>query len=358
MINMKKIDFRDISVVVQGAIDVELTPRCLASIRKFLPGAEIILSTWAGSRTTGLDYDELVLSRDPGSVPADNKWNVTNNVNRQIESSKGGLRSASRTYALKIRSDMEIVGLQFVEAWGRYDEFRNEDCRVFKNRVITNNLYCANPHSTNFPYHLSDWAQFGLRDDILNLWDIPTQSTHDMGSYWTLKARPIIDPVPTWLGRYLPEQYIWTTFLKKNNVETQFEHYTDASPLNLRRSELSFANNVVILNYEESGFRFLKYDPYKWDYKSQYTHTQWLLLYKKYCNPAFPMPVAHVLRGAASSKNAARMASKASRCFKDILCLPRSLIRDLFKWTFSPFRLAYYVIRFLVHFACALIKQQ
>lgn len=50
----------DISVVVQGAIDPHLTPMCLQSIRKHLPGAEIILSTWQNSRVDGLNYDKLV----------------------------------------------------------------------------------------------------------------------------------------------------------------------------------------------------------------------------------------------------------------------------------------------------------
>ena len=36
----------DISVVVQGAIVSNLTNNCLKSIRKYLPKAEIILSTW------------------------------------------------------------------------------------------------------------------------------------------------------------------------------------------------------------------------------------------------------------------------------------------------------------------------
>ena len=36
----------DISVVVQGAIDKVNTPKCLESIRKVLPRAEIVLSTW------------------------------------------------------------------------------------------------------------------------------------------------------------------------------------------------------------------------------------------------------------------------------------------------------------------------
>lgn len=36
------IDTKDISVVVQGAIDKGYTPLCLKSIRKYLPESEII----------------------------------------------------------------------------------------------------------------------------------------------------------------------------------------------------------------------------------------------------------------------------------------------------------------------------
>ncbi|TXJ44182.1 hypothetical protein EPJ70_08075 [Brachyspira aalborgi] len=58
------IDTKDISVVVQGAIDKGYTPLCLKSIRKYLPESEIILSTWEGSDVENLDYDVLVLNKD------------------------------------------------------------------------------------------------------------------------------------------------------------------------------------------------------------------------------------------------------------------------------------------------------
>ena len=63
------IDSKDISVVVQGAVNKNETPKCLKSIRKFLPNAEIILSTWEGSDTKNLDYDILVLNKDPKAEP-------------------------------------------------------------------------------------------------------------------------------------------------------------------------------------------------------------------------------------------------------------------------------------------------
>ena len=59
----------DISIVVQGSVENrEETIKCLNSIRKILPQAEIILSTWEDSDIVNLDYDKLVLNKDPGAV--------------------------------------------------------------------------------------------------------------------------------------------------------------------------------------------------------------------------------------------------------------------------------------------------
>ena len=81
---MSKIKSKDISVVVQGAINSEVTPKCLESIRKYLPEAEIILSTWEGSDVVGLDYDKLVLNKDPGTFiyKRSNGAITENNMNR------------------------------------------------------------------------------------------------------------------------------------------------------------------------------------------------------------------------------------------------------------------------------------
>jgi hypothetical protein len=51
------INSKNISTVVQDAIDKELTPKCLKSIRKCLSKATIILSTWKNSDIKYLDYE-------------------------------------------------------------------------------------------------------------------------------------------------------------------------------------------------------------------------------------------------------------------------------------------------------------
>lgn len=94
------IDSQDISVVVQGAISKEETPKCLKSIRKFLPNAEIVLSTWEGSDVSFLNglYDILLLNKDPGAGYY-YKTETTvkyNNINRQLFSTQKGLKKSNK----------------------------------------------------------------------------------------------------------------------------------------------------------------------------------------------------------------------------------------------------------------------
>jgi len=46
---------------------LRLTAAYLDSVRRHLPSAEVILSTWAGSDSRGLAPDMLVESADPGA---------------------------------------------------------------------------------------------------------------------------------------------------------------------------------------------------------------------------------------------------------------------------------------------------
>jgi len=287
------IDSKEISVVVQGAIDKNLTQKCLNSIRLLLPKSVIILSTWEGSDAEGLNYDVLIKNKDPGAELCDLEYNIKNNVNRQILSTKNGLMNTTTKYALKLRSDIVLKNNNFLKYFTKFDNFRNKECKIFKNRIIINNLYCANRKKTNFLFHISDWVQFGLTEDIFNLWDIQLQKEPETSKYFLNKERPLIDPVSTWLFQYIPEQYIWKSCLEKNGIDIKFEYFTDLNERNIEINDLAFANNVVIVNYEEYGIKFLKFDPYKWDYQSQMDYFIWQKLYKKYCNNNYKISIKY-----------------------------------------------------------------
>jgi hypothetical protein len=118
------IDSRDLSVVVQGPVVAGQTAQCLRSLRRFLPGCEIILSTWEGTRIeaelSDCPPDEVIYNADPGNTNWESLrasggaiaecMRLDSNFNRQLVSTASGLKVASRPWALKFRSDMLLTG--------------------------------------------------------------------------------------------------------------------------------------------------------------------------------------------------------------------------------------------------------
>lgn len=159
-------DVRDISVIVQGAIS-ENTKHTISNIRKILPDAEIIVSTW---KRDILDKeivsisDMIIINTDPGpSFFGDNR-------NRQIHSTLSGMKAARRKYALKIRTDMDLVSDGFINIFERFNSISREN-PIFKNRIVTLNTH--DPYICG-AFHFSDFVQFGSIDDLIDLWDVPS----------------------------------------------------------------------------------------------------------------------------------------------------------------------------------------
>ena len=108
-----------VSFVVQGPVEAAgpaWTARTCAALRAFFPGAEIVLSTWAGTYPKGIAYDALVLSEDPGPVGT-NPSNA--NVNRQLVSTLAGIEASSRPLVVKVRSDLQFHSAALLREWGR-----------------------------------------------------------------------------------------------------------------------------------------------------------------------------------------------------------------------------------------------
>ncbi|MBV7316127.1 WavE lipopolysaccharide synthesis family protein [Shewanella sp. NIFS-20-20] len=145
------IRFNDISVVLQGPVQASaerlqvpgITHHCIASIREFLPGATVILSTWEGQGYSGLIPDILLLNQDPRpNVIAKNvHGNVLyQNFNRQIVSTQQGLSSVTTKYAVKLRADNYLLGNQFVFYQQDFPKRAVAD-RRFQQRVVFSSCY-------------------------------------------------------------------------------------------------------------------------------------------------------------------------------------------------------------------------
>lgn len=131
-----------------------------------MPCAKIILSTWEGSDIEGLDFDEAVLSADPGGFPAQNIKNpVICNVNRQIVSTRNGINAVDTPYAAKLRTDFCIEHSGFLDWFFRYSEKDNVE-----HRVIVSDKFTRNPRIVTRrirrAFHPSDIFLFGYTEDL------------------------------------------------------------------------------------------------------------------------------------------------------------------------------------------------
>ena len=285
----------NISVVVQGAVG-EVTSKCLINIRQFLPGAEIILSTWEGTDTNGLDFDILVQSQDPGSIQHDfsiqNIKKSANNFNRQLVSTSAGLANASRPYVLKLRSDLLLQQVDFLAYWDLFSS-RNPTYSFFKHRVLCSSLY-SREYSDQFgngfplPFHPSDFWIFGFYDDIRDYFDCPQQSILEGGN-WTFKY-PNRVPYRTQLWRYAPEQYFCLNWVKKHQKGVVFEDWSDWNLENIELSNRILYNNFIFLGSKQTGIyspAHLNSAKRENEIPGLITHQRFLEQYKKYCDPLY-----------------------------------------------------------------------
>jgi hypothetical protein len=280
---------QDVSFVLQGPVDRTgrgATARACDAIRAHFPGAEIVISTWAGTDASGLDCDRVVESEDPGTV-GPNTYNP--NTNRQIVSSLAGVRAATRPLVAKVRSDMVFLSDALLSHWRRWEE-RSDELRLFEHRVLVPNTFTRRPsYLSPFPLHPSDWSYFGTRGDLELLLDVPHMRLRE-----SQKDRKPEGLLSFWhpgqnLPTYTPEQWIWTQALRKVAPDAGLRHVFDLTPETLRLTELSFANNLAVLDtYTQYGIWCPKYAwPNRlFDDVSLLQHRHWLELYERYCTGA------------------------------------------------------------------------
>lgn len=287
----KMIDPARISVVVQGAVIAQDTKKCLRSIRKFLPGAEIILSTWQGADIRGLTFDKIILNKDPGAGYFDIAGKVYNNVNRQIVSTQAGIRLAEREFILKFRTDFILESDEFLKYWDSYPR-RNRQYMYFKHRVLTDVLFsrfASDETGRPTPFHISDFWMFGYAQDIRNYFlDIPLLKDEELGGYKF--SRPDQLPYCNMTFRYAPEQYFAVSFVKKYCPKLQFEDWTDFSEENVKLSENFMVHNFIFLSFEQSGIWSEKHANVILNENLCYgmmNHYYFQSLYHDFCDPCY-----------------------------------------------------------------------
>ncbi|WP_169733735.1 WavE lipopolysaccharide synthesis family protein [Alkanindiges illinoisensis] len=309
---LQPIDSREISVVIQGPIFTHITPlapegitrQVLKALRQHLPYATLILSTWKGQPVEDLDADITLQLDDPGTTnfykPKAKAENLYNNGNRLIYSTQAGLAQVKTKYTLKIRSDLLLFHPLFSSY---FNQFHHVDApwHVLEQRIIGFPVYSLKYESTQprsashknrstkiqpRPFHVSDWAYFGLTADMQKLFDCPLMDEPATSRWFETRPKPTNDLWPDRLWRYSPEQYIVSN-LAQRTLGITLEHASQDDADILQSSERFIANNFIILDQHQWGLWSLKLKVYQDQLppellKGLYSHQVWYRDYQKY----------------------------------------------------------------------------
>lgn len=260
------ISSKDISVVVQGAINKTETKKCLKSIRKFLPDAEIILSTWENSDVNNLKglYDKIIFNKDVDApvIGEINGKTIYNNMNRQLFSTQEGIKRAIRKYILKLRSDLILSNINFLTFFDKYPE-RGEEYKLFEHKILIPTLVTRFSFNENLltPFHFSDWWFFGLKQDIEKYFlETPLVKEPEFSNYFnnaenSKKATPYLSLA----FKFAPEQYFGYSCFARNFEDIYMEDAADINSLIVEKYRKCLINNFIVLDYKHSGIYLNKY---------------------------------------------------------------------------------------------------
>ncbi|WP_092025195.1 WavE lipopolysaccharide synthesis family protein [Marinobacter zhejiangensis] len=289
--------FDDITVVVQGPVQTfqdreqepGITEKCLSSVRAYLPGATIILSTWPDQKLDGLDYDELVISEDPGpnirNYHKDGSPQFYNN-NRQIVSTLAGLQHVKTPYAIKLRSDNFLTGNAFVAMQQQFPK-RGEPFSFLRERVVVSNVFTRR-YAKGFEvaFHLSDFFYYGLTEDLLKIWDLELLPDLPSSQADSIRGGPGGFPIDC-------TQMFWLRALNKFYPDLSLTGLLDNRPEAIEQSNQCYANNLIIGSPADIGLGLCQ----KFSGNARIARTkgkcaqwhffEWQDLYRQYCDVAF-----------------------------------------------------------------------
>lgn len=284
------IDFKDISVVIQGAVDFSMIDQVLQSVRSVLPEAEIILSTWEGVDYNPINpelYDKLVLSADPGGFPSVADGSMLNNIDRQVVSSFAGISQATRHCCLKMRTDMMLTHANFLTYFDKYTVYQ-EECKVVKSRMLNNASGAVDPF-WHHPLHPADFFLFGYTEDVKTYFSAPLFPEADKNHQQSIDilAKVLLNRGkgnPLSLSKRVPEMYLLEQFLLHHKIVLPEFGLCEISPESVRLSYAYIINNFVMLSDKQLGYRSLKYPTFEQNHVRGFTNIKWQKLYKLLCD--------------------------------------------------------------------------
>lgn len=263
----------------------------LALTQRAFPGATVVLSTLVSHSDAlrNCSADTVVFSNDPGPLPP-YKWSrncSVNNINRQIVTSGAGLARVTTPYAAKIRTDCALQSM----AWcNLYDRLQAID--PSRERIIVNSFYTLHPLGIEaFPFHVSDWCQFGRTDTLREYWDVTPLALED--AVW-FESRPHTRKssyfAKLYKARFAPEQYVSIAYARKRGYRIP-RFIDDNGSVLVAEYERFLAMEFAVCQPQALGLVFNKYahlSSSDYQFFNCVSGRDWVALCEKHLLPTVP----------------------------------------------------------------------
>lgn len=246
----------DLSIVFQGQVNHHSSNfySNVLKTKAIFPSAEYILSTWKGADEEYFYlFDIVILNEDPGITAIDPLGIKDNNILRQLVSTYNGLLSATKTYAIKIRTDFFIDGDNFIKKWESAARYKNE-YSLFSDRILTLTLGTNDPEKSIPLFHCSDFFNFGMREDLLKYWNVDNVSKNSRARYYSIleKIRHTLNGLSFEIFSVEQEILISAVSgIKKVKLDISYGQQFNIRLLKL--SEMYILTNFVLVSYKDSG---------------------------------------------------------------------------------------------------------
>lgn len=162
----------------------------------------------------------------------------------------------------------------------RFNSHRDSEYSIFKKRVITTTHFSKEfTQGLIIPFFISDFFQFGLTSDLVDLWDIPLFDDYLYNS--KIKNKLQHENMP--YKQHHVEQKLWLAYISKHHNVTLKDKFGDKK--SIYQSYKYMINNLIILGEEELNLVVPQRLRHKDNFFSEhFTYRRWHYLYCKNFN--------------------------------------------------------------------------
>lgn len=239
-------DYNDLTILIQGPYDYKIAEKVIHAVLVLFPLSQVVFSTWDGSKINIQNLDnhkiKFLLNKDPGPdyesmFKSNEKTNVRLNSNaiRMIFSSLSGLKLIKTNWTLRIRSDILMKSLKFID-----DYFTDYYSSINFNSKILVSKVVDSKHIDKF--FIDDWFEFGTTKDLKHLF---SNAYNNILNYKVerLNENFIIN------NHVFSEKILWNSLYEDINSLSDRDFYEEFVDNNL----------LIINNFNQRCFRNLKY---------------------------------------------------------------------------------------------------